>query len=73
MARDLKPRDVLRVRGGHAKIAAAEPAGVVPVFNLDVAGAHTFFVGARDCLVHDNTAPAVAAHPFDALAGADAH
>jgi hypothetical protein len=69
MARDLKPGDALRVRGGHARVAAAETGGVVPVYNLDVAGEHTFFVGARDCLVHDNTAPPVAARPFDALAG----
>jgi hypothetical protein len=68
MARALKPGDALRIRGGRATVARSEPGGVVPVYNLDVASAHTFFVGARDCLVHDNTQPSPAVLPFDALA-----
>jgi hypothetical protein len=68
MARALKPGDALRIRGGRATVTRSEPAGVVPVYNLDVASAHTFFVGARDCLVHDNTQPGPAVLPFDALA-----
>ena len=37
------------------------------MFNLDVAGTRTFFVGTRDMLVHDNTLPAPQAQAFDAL------
>ena len=44
-----------------------EPGAKVPVFNLDVAGTRTFFVGTRDMLVHDNTLPAPQAQAFDAL------
>jgi hypothetical protein len=65
MARELKPGDVLRTYSGLAKVASAGPGPVVPVYNLDVAGARTFFVGEHDALVHDNTLPDPRQKPFD--------
>ncbi len=67
MARDLKPGDALRVLRGRVAIARAEPDEVVPVYNLDVARNHTYFVGDHDYLVHDNTLPGAESRPFDAL------
>jgi hypothetical protein len=66
LARDLQAGDVLRKRGGRAKLAGVETGAEVPVFNLTVAGHHTFFVGQGECLVHDNTLPAKPTEPFDA-------
>ena len=66
MARDLRSGDTLRVLGGRVQVDRAEPAEVVPVFNLTVAHDQTYFVGTRDCLVHDNTLPGPIAEPFDA-------
>ena len=57
MARDLKPGDAVRMLGGRVTVARAEPGDVVPVYNLDVAREHTYFVGEHDYLVHDNTRP----------------
>ena len=37
-----------------------------PVYNLDVADDHTFFVGQGAALVHDNTLPDRRITPFDA-------
>jgi hypothetical protein len=74
MARDLKAGDVVRTLGGQVSIAKVEEGPVVPVFNLDVAGARTFFVGDHDALVHDNTMPATPPVLFDEradLAGLD--
>jgi len=68
MARELKPGDALRTYSGLAKIVSAEPGPVVPVYNLDVAGARTFFVGNHDALVHDNTLPDPRQRPFDQVA-----
>ena len=50
-------------------VARAEPGEVVPVYNLDVARDHTYFVGEHDYLVHDNTLPDAGSRPFDALSG----
>ncbi len=72
MARDLKPGDALRVLDGTVTIARAEPAEVVPVYNLDVARNHTYFVGEHDYLVHDNTPLGAGTRPFDARTGPDA-
>jgi hypothetical protein len=65
MARELKSGDTLRIYAGLSKIVSAEPGPVVPVYNLDVAGARTFFVGDHDALVHDNTLPEPRLKPFD--------
>ena len=52
-------------------VARAEPGDVVPVYNLDVARDHTYFVGEHDYLVHDNTRPGAETRPFDARTGPD--
>ena len=69
MARDLKVGDVLRTLGGVAAVELVDPGEVVPVYNLDVAEAASFFVGRLGSLVHDNTLPDLRATPFDAAAG----
>jgi len=66
MARDLNTGDTLRLLDGVARVELIEPGKVQPVFNLDVAGAHDFFVGAGAALVHDNTLPETRLAPFDA-------
>ena len=66
MARDLKPGDSVRVVGGSARVLSAEPEKVQPVFNLEVARGHSFFVGRRGALVHDNTTVEATPSPFDA-------
>ena len=63
MARDLKPGDVIRTLDATRRVAAVEPAPMQPVFNLDVAGSRTYFVGHSAMLVHDNTLPPT--HPDD--------
>jgi hypothetical protein len=68
MARELKPGDRVRTLPGLATIVAAEPGPVVPVYNLDVARARTFFVGEHDALVHDNTLPDPRQQAFDLVA-----
>ena len=70
MARDLKPGEVLRTLGGPARITSVEQAPVQPVFNLDVAGSRTYFVGDSAMLVHDNTLPPPhpVVPPFDHIA-----
>lgn len=68
LARDLKAGDVLRSLDGLLKVATVEAGATVPVFNLDVARNHTYYVGNHDALVHDNTPPGPVARPFDALA-----
>ena len=67
MARELKPGDVLRTRGGLARITSIEQGPVQPVFNLDVAASRTYFVGTSAMLVHDNTLPPtqMIVPPFD--------
>ncbi|MGO9924386.1 MAG: polymorphic toxin-type HINT domain-containing protein [Isosphaeraceae bacterium] len=65
LARELKPGDTLRTFAGLARVLSTEPGSVVPVYNLDIAGARTFFVGNHDALVHDNTLPDARQKPFD--------
>ncbi len=67
MARDLKPGDPVRTLEGTAKVSSVEPGETQLVYNLDVAGARTFFAGEAAALVHDNTVPDFRATPFDAL------
>jgi len=69
MAKQLRNGDILRTLGGIARVVSLEPGATIPVFNLDVAGTRTFFVGMKDALVHDNTLPASHQEPFDAVKG----
>ncbi len=67
MARELKPGDTLRTVGGLAKVTKVEADAVQPLYNLDVSGPRTFFVGNNRLLVHDNRLPDHRLKPFDAL------
>jgi hypothetical protein len=67
MARELQPGDRVRLVGGTARVAGVNRAGIQPVFNLEVAEGHSFFVGHRGALVHDYTLVEPVASPFDAL------
>jgi hypothetical protein len=68
MAKDLKEGNVLRTLGSASRVRTITNGPTVPVFNLDVAGGHTYFVGQHDALVHDNTLPSRIATLFDAAA-----
>jgi hypothetical protein len=65
MARELKPGDVLRTQAGLARVEGVTEEKVQPVYNLDVAAAHSFFVGVQGALVHDNSLPDTRLEPFD--------
>ena len=67
MARELKPGDTLRNLGGLVRVAEVEPDSIQPLYNLDVSDPRSFFVGASNVLVHDNTLPDHRLKPFDAL------
>ncbi len=67
MARELKPGDTLRAFGGLVRVAGVATDSVQPLYNLDVAGSRTFFVGTSTVLVHDNTLPDHRLEPFDAV------
>jgi Pretoxin HINT domain len=67
MARDLKTGDLVRVLGGTARVGAVATDVVQPVFNLEVADGHSFFVGRLGALVHDNSAVQPVNAPFDAI------
>jgi hypothetical protein len=75
MARELRPGDTLRSLGGLAQVAAVEADSVRPLYNLDVAGSRSFFVGTSNVLVHDNTLPDHRLKPFDAspVTGSEDH
>ena len=66
-ARELKPSDRLRSLAGIVRVDRIEPDTVQPLYNLDVAGSRTFFVGGTVVLVHDNTLPDHRLKPFDIL------
>ena len=68
MARELKPGDLVRALGGTARVEATVDEKVQPVFNLEVADGHDFFVGAVGVLVHDNSLVRPVTAPFDAPA-----
>jgi hypothetical protein len=68
MTRDLKPGDVLRTVGGTARVEAVDSDSVQPVYNLEVAESHSFFVGGPGLLVHDNGVVQPVSKPFDAPA-----
>lgn len=65
MARALKPGDAVRTPGGLARVGAVSAEPVQPVFNLEVEGSHSFFVGDAGALVHDNSTVEPVPHPFD--------
>jgi hypothetical protein len=67
MARDLKPGDRVRTLGGTSRMASVETGETIPVFNLDVADAHSFFVAESGFLVHDNSIPGLRLDPFDRI------
>jgi hypothetical protein len=67
MARELQSGDVVRILGGSSRVASVTDGPTTPLFNLDVAGGRTFFVGTHDTLVHDNTLPDAKIKPFDAV------
>ena len=66
MARDLRPGDRVRALGDVAEVVAVARDQVQPVFNLEVAGGHSFFVGRGRALVHDNSLVSPTTIPFDA-------
>ena len=66
MARDLTPGEFVRTAGGRAEVVEIKPDVVQPVFNLDVARNHSFFVGSGKYLVRDNSLPPLTFTPFDA-------
>ena len=66
MARDLKVGDRVRTLDGPATVEAVTPSAVQPVFNLEVADGHSFFVGRGRALVHDNSLVGPIFRPFDA-------
>ncbi len=66
-ARELEPGDHLRALPGIVRVESIEPDSVQPLYNLDVAGSRTFFVGHTNLLVHDNTLPDHRQKPFDSL------
>jgi hypothetical protein len=69
VARDLKAGDRVRSLSGLSAVKSLDPGDVQPVYNLEVAENHTFFVGTGAALVYDFTIPALTdAVPFDAVA-----
>ncbi|GAC1335097.1 MAG: hypothetical protein NVSMB14_02400 [Isosphaeraceae bacterium] len=66
MARDLKTGDAIRTLGGISRVVSIEVAAKQPVFNLEIAEGHSFFVGKRGLLVHDNSLGQPTPEPFDA-------
>ncbi|WZO97792.1 polymorphic toxin-type HINT domain-containing protein [Isosphaeraceae bacterium EP7] len=66
MARELEPGDLLRLYNGTVRVASIDDDKVQPVFNLEVADAHSFFVGESGALVHDNSLVNTVFTPFDA-------
>jgi len=55
-ARELKPGDYLHSPSGAIVIEELSPSPPQPTYNLVVADYHTYFVGPRRVLSHDNTA-----------------
>ena len=73
MARDLKPGDPIRTLGGTATVQSVQEGPIEPVFNLEVGGGQSFFVGGLGALVHDNSLVRPVATPFDAATVAKGH
>ncbi|HWE40407.1 MAG TPA: polymorphic toxin-type HINT domain-containing protein [Isosphaeraceae bacterium] len=66
MARELRPGDTVRTVAGPVRVGSVGCGDREPLYNLDVAGPATFFVGMAGALVHDNTLPDPRLKPFDA-------
>lgn len=66
MARDLKPGDEIRTLGGIATVRGVKAdAAKQTVFNLDVDGDRSLFVGQSGWLAHDHSLPRAIDRPFD--------
>ena len=55
VAKQVEPGDLLYALGGSATVESIDDAAPSAVFNLVVDGFHTYFVGQRRLLVHDNS------------------
>jgi hypothetical protein len=66
MARDLRAGDVLRTVSGTVEVKSVTAEKVQPVFNLEVAEGHDFFVGKSGVLAHDHSVIKPVSDPFDA-------
>jgi pretoxin HINT domain-containing protein len=66
MARELRPGDAIRTAEGLAHVTSVEPEKVQPVFNLEIGGPPTYFVGTVAALAHDNTLVQPPGRRFDA-------
>ncbi len=72
MAQDLQPGDRLRSLGRTVAVASVSGnSAPVPVYNLEVVGTPTYFVGSSQVLVHDNTLPADPDRAFDQIAATE--
>jgi hypothetical protein len=70
MARELRPGDTIRTLvGGPSRVVSVRGDRVQRVFNLEVARDHTFLVGWKGLLVHDNTLPGWNEPVFDSVDG----
>ena len=49
-----------------ATVTSVEANEVQPVYNLEVAAPHTYFVGPQEALVHDHSEVRPVSEPFDA-------
>ena len=67
MARDLQTGDRVRTLGVPSEVVKVVRDQVQPVYNLEVADGHSFFVGQCRALVHDNSLVIPTTAPFDAL------
>ena len=65
MARELKAGDRLRTVSGIASLTDLRTEKTQPVFNLELAGGDSFFVGTRGVLAHDNSMVSPVEKPFD--------
>jgi hypothetical protein len=65
MARELKPGDQLRTVSGSLSVTSVKTETIQPVFNLELAGGDSFFVGTKGVLAHDNSVVSPVEKPFD--------
>jgi hypothetical protein len=54
-ARDLKPGDEVKTATGYLKVEKVEARESAVAYSIEVANFNTYFVGAKQLLVHDNT------------------
>jgi hypothetical protein len=65
MAKDLRPGDRVRSLTGLQQVVSVQDADAQPLFNLEVAGPKTFFVGQHGAFVHDYSTIEMVVSPFD--------